>query len=145
MSTWPVPMMVLVPVLLVALFVLLRLRARGAPVTVPMPPVDRTREGVIQLAAEGRRLEAIRLLRDLSGWDLRDSRLAVEALGRGEPLPPFEPRGAAAPALDDDALARIRALVAEGRVIDAIAVHRHATGADLVTSKRFVEGLREPR
>lgn len=39
---------------------------------------------------------------------------------------------------------QVNALVAQGKVIDAIRYYREQTGADLVSAKAFVEGLPKP-
>src|SRR5260370_10707966 len=41
-------------------------------------------------------------------------------------------------------MAQVNALVAQGKVLDAIRVYRQYTGADLATAKAFVEGLPKP-
>ena len=42
-------------------------------------------------------------------------------------------------------MAQVNALVAQGKVIDAIKVYREATGGDLASAKAFVEGLPKPQ
>jgi len=42
-------------------------------------------------------------------------------------------------------IAQVNALVAQGKVLDAIRVYREQTGADLASAKAFVEGLPKPQ
>ena len=41
-------------------------------------------------------------------------------------------------------MAQVNALVAQGKVLDAIRVYRQYSGADLASAKAFVEGLPKP-
>jgi ribosomal protein L7/L12 len=41
-------------------------------------------------------------------------------------------------------MAQVNALVAQGKVLDAIRYYREQTGADLASAKAFVEGLPKP-
>ena len=42
-------------------------------------------------------------------------------------------------------IAQVNALVAQGKVLDAIRVYREQTGTDLASAKAFVEGLPKPQ
>ena len=42
-------------------------------------------------------------------------------------------------------IAQVNALVAQGKVLDAIRVYREHTGADLASARAFVEGLPKPQ
>ena len=42
-------------------------------------------------------------------------------------------------------MAQLNALVAQGKLLDAIRLYREQTGADLASAKAFVEGLPKPQ
>jgi ribosomal protein L7/L12 len=139
------------PVLLVAIVVMVcltllvlgwRALRRALAPEVPRTPVPPTREGALQLIAEGRTVEAIRLVRTLSGRGLKGSKDAVDAVKRGEPLPPFPPREPAVAHAAAERDATLLALVAKGETLHAIARYRELTGAGLAESKDAVERLR---
>ena len=88
--------------------------------------------------AEGRKIEAIRRYRKITGAGLRDAKLAVDALEDGRPLPPRE--GTPLPPPDDT----VRQLAAGGQKIEAIKRYREQTGADLKDAKDVVESLPRP-
>jgi hypothetical protein len=39
----------------------------------------------------------------------------------------------------------VNALIAQGKVLDAIRVYREATGADMATAQAFIQGLPKPK
>jgi len=89
---------------------------------------------VIALMREGRKIEAIKLYRDLTGAGLKEAKDAVEALERDGSLPTTRD----APSSDDpDVLELLRA----GQKIRAIKLYRDKTGAGLAESKNVVETL----
>lgn len=87
---------------------------------------------VIDLVAAGRKIEAIKLLRERAGMDLASAKALVDelaALDRGEAL--AEPEAAWTPEIDE--LLRLR------RKIDAIRIYRERTGRGLKESKDAIE------
>ena len=42
-------------------------------------------------------------------------------------------------------MGQVNALVAQGKLLDAIKVYREATGADLRTAQEFVQGIPKPK
>lgn len=94
---------------------------------------------VHQHIAAGRKIEAIKEVRSLTGWGLREAKDAVERIERGENV--LLPENAAVRA--DELAVRVRNLVAEGRTIEAIKDIRSATGADLKQAKQLVDQLKQ--
>ena len=88
---------------------------------------------VIALVREGRKIEAIKLYRDLTGAGLKEAKDAVEALERGGSLPTRD----ASSGDDPDVLELLRA----GQKIRAIKLYRDKTGAGLAESKNAIETL----
>ena len=102
---------------------------------------------VHELLRAGRKIEAIKAYRELTGVGLKEAKDAVEALERGEPVavpvaPP--PPGPFTPsvAVDDREL---REHLRADRLIDAIKRYRELTGLGLKESKDAVEALRDAR
>ena len=93
---------------------------------------------IADLIEEGRTIEAIKELRAATGASLGEAKAAVEVLARG--AAPETDDGLDADGLDD----RVAALVAEGRVIEAIKEVREQTGAPLADAKAFVDRHRGP-
>jgi ribosomal protein L7/L12 len=89
---------------------------------------------VIALVRDGRKIEAIKLYRDLTGAGLKEAKDAVEALERDGSLPVTHD---AARGDDPDVLELLRA----GQKIRAIKLYRDKTGAGLAEAKNAVETL----
>lgn len=113
--------------------------------TVPTPPSGaqaRGQQEIIDLLNEGKKLQAVKRYRDLTGAGLAEAKAAVEAiearLGAAPPPPP-----ASAPAApDQDALAaQVVALVQRGNTIEAIRVYRQATNVGLAEAKDAVDTI----
>jgi ribosomal protein L7/L12 len=97
-------------------------------------PPELTR--VLDLAASGKQIEAIKELRAVTGLGLRDAKDYVDALvATGEPPPPPSDEVGAA------TLARARELVAAGKKIQAVKAVRDDTGWALGRAKDFVDRL----
>jgi len=88
---------------------------------------------VIALLCDGRKIEAIKLYRDLTGAGLKEAKDAVEALERDGSLPTRD----ASSGDDPDVLELLRA----GQKIRAIKLYRDKTGAGLAESKNAIETL----
>lgn len=94
---------------------------------------------VHNLIADGQKIEAIKEVRALTGWGLREAKEAVERLERGDA---GSLRGAPSPddpPSPDELATRVFDLLREGRKIEAIKEVRSATGVSLADAKRFVE------
>jgi ribosomal protein L7/L12 len=89
---------------------------------------------VLALTREGRKIEAIKLYRDLTGAGLAEAKNAVEALEREGSLP----QKRAGSAADDG---EILELLRDGQKIRAIKLYRDRTGAGLKEAKDAVEAL----
>jgi len=139
----------IVVILVVAVVVILILRARGesrgkdpmaeyqAGLRATKPDVQQ----IVQLLLAGKKIEAIQAYMELSGVGLEEAKNAVE---RYDPiLKKFAVPSA--PSLDRiDDWSEIDALLAAGRMIEAIKLYREKTGCGLKEAKDAVE-LRDSR
>jgi ribosomal protein L7/L12 len=91
---------------------------------------------LLELLAEGRKIEAVKRYRDRTCVGLAEAKRAVEALEQGESLP-------AEAAFDSDAEAEIVSLLGQGRKIQAVKLYRERTGVGLKEAKDAVEALGE--
>lgn len=111
-----------------------------------MLPDDALAE-VAALAREGQTIEAIKRYRELTGEGLKESKDAVEQLAAGR-TPSFSPgalqRLTGAPpgeSLQSGHQAELERLIAEGKKIEAIRIHRQFARTGLKESKDAVEAL----
>jgi len=88
------------------------------------------------LMRSGRKIEAIKRYRELTGAGLKEAKDAVEAPDFLAPPPP-------PPAISDDhpRMADVRAFVAAGRKVDAIKLYRELTGLGLKESKDAIDKM----
>jgi ribosomal protein L7/L12 len=93
---------------------------------------------LLALLAAGRKIEAIRRYREVTGAGLAAAKETVEALERGEPLPTKE-------ALDSTMEAEIVSLLEGGKKIQAIKLYRTRTGVGLKEAKDAVEAVAAQR
>src|SRR4051812_11733731 len=102
--------------------------------TGPAMSIDSDLESRVRsLMDEGRKIDAIKLYRGRTGAGLRESKDAVEAIGRGQAPPSRQ---------DDRSLQdQLASLLEQGRKIEAIKVYRERTGAGLMESKDAVEAM----
>jgi ribosomal protein L7/L12 len=102
--------------------------------------ITRDEAGVRSLVAQGRQIEAIKLVRELTGLDLLAAKLAVDSLRSGGALPPLAgPRSRPHPdPISDPEFVR---LVAAGQTIAAIKRCRELTGLGLAEAKDLVDRL----
>jgi ribosomal protein L7/L12 len=89
---------------------------------------------VLALVRDGRKIEAIKLYRDITGAGLKEAKDAVEALERDGSLP-TKPNGSSAG--DADIVDLLRA----GQKIRAIKLYRDRTGSALADAKNAVEAM----
>jgi ribosomal protein L7/L12 len=119
---------------------------RGDYVNAPAPdpaslPADLSQDRqILELMAQGNKIEAIKRFRALTNAGLKEAKDAVEAMSRGEPvsIPMAQPASMAASASVDD---QIRALLAKNQKIEAIKVYRLATQVGLKEAKDYVESI----
>ena len=93
---------------------------------------------VLALVRIGRKIEAIKLYRDVTGAGLKEAKDAVEALERDGALPPQRAESATRPGVDN---AEILELLRAGQKIRAIKLYRERTGVGLADAKNAVEAL----
>jgi len=96
------------------------------------------------LLAAGRKIEAVKRVRELTGLGLKEAKDYVDALQQGvvveaPALSPAHPLGETPPPLELDA--QLRLLVAEGRKIEAIKLLRERSGLGLKEAKDYVDTL----
>lgn len=89
-----------------------------------------------ELVRQGRKIEAIKLVREQTGCGLAEAKAAVEKLERGEPSEPAAPGGDLGNLKEE-----IRTLVLSGRMIDAIKLYREKTNTGLKDAKDAVDKI----
>jgi ribosomal protein L7/L12 len=102
---------------------------------------DHTVREVQSLVARGNKIQAIKLLRDLTGMGLKEAKDYVESLPPGAALDVPPHVEARQQAISEQGLAEVRALMARGNKIEAIKRCRELTGLGLKEAKDFVESL----
>lgn len=112
-------------------------QSRDAGATAPQALAEAERE-VRELAAGGRKIEAIRRVRELTGVGLKEAKDWVDRL---PDAPPLASLMAQPPEISAELREELRALLAAGRKIDAITLCRERTGLDLVRAKQIVDRL----
>lgn len=123
-----------------------------APVMPPTP--QRLNEIVTGLTRQGRKIEAIKALRQYTGLGLKESKTIVDAVAMGhdlwshplmarfQPSHPVVSPGTGAPAVSGPDLAtRVRELKAAGRAEQAVHLVRGETGMGEREAELFVETL----
>ncbi|MEU4538733.1 ribosomal protein L7/L12 [Streptosporangium sp. NPDC023825] len=127
-------------------------RAPVAPLTPPTP--QRLYETVTGLTRQGRKIQAIKELRQYTGLGLKESKAIVDAVAAGHdmwshplmggfrPARPMVPPGAGAAAVTGPDLAtRVRELKAAGRAEQAVYLVRGETGMGEHEAELFVDAL----
>jgi ribosomal protein L7/L12 len=109
----------------------------GAGAGAPSAEANSLDGRVLALVRGGRKIEAIKLYRDVTGAGLKEAKDAVEALERDGTVPPKR-AGAAGSGVDN---AEIRDLLRAGQKIRAIKLYRERTGTGLADSKNAVEAM----
>jgi len=93
---------------------------------------------LMELVRVGRKIEAIKVVRERTGWGLADAKDAVEALEEGRQVSRFDETPKPPLSIGD---AEILELVRGGNLIGAIKLHRERTGDGLRDAKLAVETL----
>jgi ribosomal protein L7/L12 len=91
---------------------------------------------VRELWAAGRKVEAIKLIREQTGLGLKEAKVVAERLGAGHALP-SDVTGDLRP----DLAGRVRELKASGRVEQAVFLVRGETGMGQSEAETFVDAL----
>lgn len=95
---------------------------------------------IIELLQSGNKIEAIKVYRGATGEGLKESKDAVEAFERGEPLLLSGEPVAPSPSLQS-LNEQVRLLLQQNKKIEAIKVYREATGCGLKEAKDAVEAI----
>lgn len=101
----------------------------------PVLKLDRF-DDVRDFVRAGRKIEAIKRYRELTGVGLKEAKDAVE-MPDFAPLPSPPP----VPGENDPRMSEVRALATSGRKIDAIRLYRELTGRGLKESKDAVDRM----
>ena len=100
--------------------------------------MDETTRRIRDLLQRGEKIEAIKLLREATGMDLKQAAEEVDRLGAGQPPSAW----VTTPAPGDDAVSdEVRRLAASGRKIEAIKHLRAETGLGLKEARKRVERI----
>lgn len=116
--------------------------AATAPAPTAPAGLDRAAldDAVRALLAEGKMIPAVKLVRERTGFGLKDAKEYVERIPAGASAPPSAPSpGTVTP----EVMAHIQQLVAQGKKIQAIKVLREHTGLGLKQAKDTVERMEE--
>ena len=127
---------------IVVLKVVFAAKNSGSVVSSDTPSAPRAparMEDVPELYRQGRKIEAIKIYRELTGVGLAEAKSAVERMEAGQSVvPPAQP----VLNLDQDgALREIRTLMQAGEKIQAIKKYREVFGVGLAEAKDAVERL----
>jgi ribosomal protein L7/L12 len=116
--------------------------APASPATATPAGLDRAAldDAVRALLAEGKLIPAVKLVRERTGFGLRDAKEYVERLPAGASAPPATP---SPDTVTPEAMARILRLAADGKKIQAIKELREHTGLGLKQAKDTVERMEE--
>lgn len=104
--------------------------------------MDDLAKRIADLLLVGKKIEAIKLLREATGMGLAEARDAVEAAERGAPLPPHSSLArqvAPAPVRSGELPADVRAAASAGDRIGAIKLLREHTGLGLKEAKDLLD------
>jgi ribosomal protein L7/L12/ribosomal protein L40E len=101
-------------------------------------PIDKV---VGELLGSGRKMEAIKLYRDRTGAGLAEAKEAVEAIERGDEIPPAKTAGSAV----DPFTPPLEQLLRDDKKIAVIKLYRERTGKGLKESKDAVEEFARQR
>jgi len=106
-------------------------------------PVTRSVDSdrIYQLVREGKKIDAIKLVREQTDLGLKEAKDAVEAIERGE-MPELKPRSMVTPreAVGVD-LDEINELLLQNKKIEAIKLYREQTGVGLKEAKDAIEAI----
>ena len=109
----------------------------GKPATTAGVDVAR----VDQLARAGKKIEAIKLLREQTGLGLKDAKEAVEAIERGESVNLSPAPTTSVHVVSGVDTARVTQLLMQGKKVDAIKLVREETGLGLKEATDVVDAL----
>lgn len=104
---------------------------------------DKVPPEILQCIRQGNKIEAIKLLREHSGWGLREAKDEAERLeaGLASGQIPFSASAGAGAGAAEEVPADIAKLARQGKKIEAIKLLRERTGCGLKESKDRIEAL----
>ncbi|MCT9933076.1 ribosomal protein L7/L12 [Planotetraspora sp. A-T 1434] len=105
--------------------------------TLPPPVSADLQNHVRHLYAAGRKIEAIKVIREATGLGLREAKTLAEALASGQVIPAVPVGDPARP----DLASRARQLKAAGRAEQAVFLVRGETGMGQSEAEAFIEAL----
>lgn len=108
------------------------------------PPVQSSEllDRVRNALARKNKIEAIKLVREQTGLGLKEAKDYVDALERGQSVPPLPTQSMPKPKLDQHELHRqVHGLLQANQKIDAIKLVREQTGLGLKEAKDYVDAL----
>ncbi len=136
-------LVVLVVLVLIGVIVVLAGNRGVEVITLKAPPPGQPTLGADsspeQLLRAGRKLEAIKRYRELTGVGLKEAKDAVEAMQSG-PSTTLPPKSSLLRQVNDS---EIEAQIRSGHLIDAIKLYREKTGVGLKEAKDAVEAWRD--
>lgn len=101
----------------------------------PVRPLDQaTVDEALALVRARRKIEAIKVVRERTGMSLVEAKDTVEALEQGRSVP-------VEPAPGHSLADRVRGLLAQDRVADAVVLVSRETGMTETESARFIDSL----
>ncbi|MFM9844788.1 MAG: ribosomal protein L7/L12 [Dongiaceae bacterium] len=105
--------------------------------------MDELLDQVRKLVASGRTIEAVKLLREVTGLSLKEAKEAVDRCAQGGSLDIAEDLAAYRSALHGAAQVdgEIKSLLESGRKIEAIKLMRERSGLDLATAKDIIDSM----
>jgi ribosomal protein L7/L12 len=106
----------------------------------PGQPNPREEASPEQLLRAGRKLEAIKRYRELTGVGLKEAKDAVEAMMEGGRSSSLPPKSSLLRQVNDS---EIEAQIRSGHLIDAIKLYREKTGVGLKEAKDAVAAWRD--
>ncbi|GAA1285990.1 hypothetical protein Psi02_56270 [Planotetraspora silvatica] len=105
-------------------------RSPGLP-----PPISADLQNRVRaLIAEGRKTQAIKVVREETGIGPREGKNVVDAIAAGQPIPGVTPT-------PSDLASRVRELKAAGRTQQAVLLVRDETGMGQVEAEAFINAL----
>ena len=147
-------LLIVLAVAAVAVLVLIGIRATNRSRTeVPSNPIRREAllrqqldpglvARIVDLCTSGRKIQAIKELRDATGLGLKDAKDLVEAIEAGHrPMPLVRGELVDARVHRPDLAERARKLMADGQEVQAIRLVCDETGMGIADAQRFVKAL----
>lgn len=114
---------------------LVRLLELNLPAAILVDPYEEAR----LLMRQGRKIEAIKIVREKTGLGLKEAKDLVETPGWAET--PGSPHAPGPPSVEPARMDEIQAFIDAGQLIDAIKLYRELTGLGLKESKDAIDAM----